>query len=559
MELLNFLIYFLLFLGLFQILRYSLLVRYILGLTIKPGNYQITDIDNLPEYLKGVLAEKAQEIIKLNFDFSHCQIYDGIFVNQYSKQWELVYFNFFDDIYAILSVSTTPEANYACRVGFVSFFADGHKLYTVNGLKHDFLGNYANTTLIDPYTVSLNEQYAAHFEALYKLKQEKETLALNSQEYIAFEQENIDAYLNELKITGWIQQIDQENFYRVRLLPAIRFSYNFFRNAGKVKTLRDKIVKTTKSVKLPVEIPIEVEIESYRRINEQSKPRDMSWIGKLTLFIVSLLLFGISFGLYFSPMLVLVLMVVIFFHELGHLLGMYLFKYKDLKILFIPFFGAAAIGLPDKNIKSYQKAIVYLLGPLPGIIVGVICWAIYLQTNNEIAKEFSFMLLALNYLNLLPIVPFDGGQLFNVIFLPRFPLLQKAFRFISGGLLSFLGLLARDPILLIIGGLLLFAAQAENRKISILAKIRQKIKESRILLTEEVILAETFWELRKKPFYQLPFAQKYQIAKYVVENALIEMPSFVTIISFLVIYVLAFVLPIIVMLFITVINQILIR
>lgn len=559
MEFVNFLLYFLFFVVLLQIIRYWLLVRYVLGLTIKPGNYQIADIDNLPIYLKDIFAEKEKEIIALNFEFSHCQIYDGIFVNPYSQQWELVYFNFFDDIYAILSVSSTPEVNSVCRVGFVSFFADGHKLYTINGLKHDFLGNYANTTLIDPYTASLNEQYNAHFQTLYQLKQEKETLALNPLEYISYEQENIDAYLKELKNTGWIQPIDQENFYRVQLFPAIRFTHNFLINTGKVKTLRDKMLKATKSVKLPVEIPIEVEVESYLRINEQSKPRDMSWIGKLSLFIGSLLLFGISFGLYFSPMLLLVLIVVIFFHELGHLLGMYLFKYKDLKILFIPFFGAAAIGLPDKNIKSYQKAIVYLLGPLPGIIAGVICWAIYLHTNSEIAQLFCFMLLALNYLNLLPIVPFDGGQLFNVIFLPRFPLLQKAFRFISGGLLFILGLLSRDPILLIIGGILLVAAQAENRKVSILAKIRQKIKESRILLTEEAILAETFWELRKKPFHQLPFVQKYQIAKYVVENTAIEVPSFATIISFLIIYVLAFVLPIVVMLFLTVINQHIIR
>lgn len=43
-----------------------------------------------------------------------------------------------------------------------------------------------------------------------------------------------------------------------------------------------------------------------------------------------------------APLELAIVAGVIFFHELGHWLGMKIFGYRDLKIFFIPFFGGAA-------------------------------------------------------------------------------------------------------------------------------------------------------------------------------------------------------------------------
>jgi len=50
---------------------------------------------------------------------------------------------------------------------------------------------------------------------------------------------------------------------------------------------------------------------------------------------------------------------------------MKLFGYRDVQMFFIPMLGAAVSGV-ESNPSSVRKAIVSLLGPLPGIIIGII-------------------------------------------------------------------------------------------------------------------------------------------------------------------------------------------
>src|SRR5690349_14470097 len=57
-------------------------------------------------------------------------------------------------------------------------------------------------------------------------------------------------------------------------------------------------------------------------------------------------------------------------HELGHYLTMKHYRYKDVKPILIPFFGAAVVGHRPEGIRRYQEALSYLAGPLPGILIG---------------------------------------------------------------------------------------------------------------------------------------------------------------------------------------------
>jgi hypothetical protein len=45
-----------------------------------------------------------------------------------------------------------------------------------------------------------------------------------------------------------------------------------------------------------------------------------------------------------SPRGLVILVGVLLFHELGHYAGMRLFGYRDVRMFFIPFFGAAVSG-----------------------------------------------------------------------------------------------------------------------------------------------------------------------------------------------------------------------
>ena len=55
-----------------------------------------------------------------------------------------------------------------------------------------------------------------------------------------------------------------------------------------------------------------------------------------------------------------VLLGVLLFHELGHYAGMRLFGYRDVRMFFIPFFGAAVSGRRE-GVAAWKEAIVLLL------------------------------------------------------------------------------------------------------------------------------------------------------------------------------------------------------
>ena len=73
--------------------------------------------------------------------------------------------------------------------------------------------------------------------------------------------------------------------------------------------------------------------------------------GNWTLLIVTLLLF-FSFGLLSWGMKELAILIgVILFHEMGHLLGMKMFRYQNVNMFFIPLFGAAVSGHKRKTLN----------------------------------------------------------------------------------------------------------------------------------------------------------------------------------------------------------------
>ena len=152
--------------------------------------------------------------------------------------------------------------------------------------------------------------------------------------------------------------------------------------------------------------------------------------------IMSLFLF-FSLGLLdYSISVIVIIIVVLFIHELGHYIGMRAFGYRNVNIFFIPFFGAATSGI-ETNQSGAKKAVISLLGPLPGIVIGTILGILYFKTSQEIYIQPARLFLLINAFNLLPFSPLDGGRFIENIFFPRSIKSEIIFKIISG-----LGLLA---------------------------------------------------------------------------------------------------------------------
>jgi Zn-dependent protease len=147
------------------------------------------------------------------------------------------------------------------------------------------------------------------------------------------------------------------------------------------------------------------------------------------LFIVGFALFALSVMGDLDLAGVVILIGVILVHELGHLAAMWAFGYKELGVFFIPFFGAVATARSAGTSKPWQRGLVTLAGPVPGIVAGYAILAFSPQAvlSSPHVSVAAAMLLFVNGFNLLPMMPLDGGRLLNLAVFSKHPVLELAF------------------------------------------------------------------------------------------------------------------------------------
>jgi stage IV sporulation protein FB len=135
--------------------------------------------------------------------------------------------------------------------------------------------------------------------------------------------------------------------------------------------------------------------------------------------LTSLLLYVIIYALLFRDLRsILLLVLVIIVHEGGHFLAMKAFGYTDIKLFFIPFFGALISG-EHENISTFRRSLMILAGPIPGIAIGLACLFLGQTDTQGMVFRSGLLFTLLNVFNLLPVKPLDGGQLLYTAF-PRY-------------------------------------------------------------------------------------------------------------------------------------------
>ena len=166
----------------------------------------------------------------------------------------------------------------------------------------------------------------------------------------------------------------------------------------------------------------------------------------------SLVLFVGVFLLLFKDEInfVLFLILVLFIHEMGHFTFMKLFNYENVRMLFIPLMGAFVQGSKEKY-SQIQSFIVVAAGPFPGICIGII--TLFLSSFYQLnwLLELSFLFLFLNIINLIPIDPLDGGQLFKLLVHKKRDIFLIIFAFISSLILILVGFLIWSWVTMIFG------------------------------------------------------------------------------------------------------------
>lgn len=206
------------------------------------------------------------------------------------------------------------------------------------------------------------------------------------------------------------------------------------------------------------------------RLQEQKT----GWGSALGLLAVSLIFYLGAVGVQQIWESVFILIPVLIFHELGHYVAMRIFGYRNLRMFFIPFFGAAVSGR-HYNVAGWQKAIVALAGPLPGVLVGSIAAAVALGmgTPKYVADAASLMLF-LNGFNLLPFLPLDGGWVVHAVLFVRNPVIDIVFRVIAALCLAGIALLTQSWCLGSLAFFMLLAAPTAYRTARIAQRLGQE-------------------------------------------------------------------------------------
>jgi Zn-dependent protease len=167
------------------------------------------------------------------------------------------------------------------------------------------------------------------------------------------------------------------------------------------------------------------------------------FVGTALSGLVSIAAYALLWSWWFAVGLV----VLLFIHEMGHVLEARRQGLPATAPMFIPFLGAL-ITLKQLPHDVWREARVALAGPIVGSLGALAFWIVGAVTQRDFFTAMAYVGFFLNLFNLLPIAPLDGGRAVAA--------LHPAFWIV--GLVGLVALLfvAPNPILiliLVIGGL----------------------------------------------------------------------------------------------------------
>lgn len=156
-----------------------------------------------------------------------------------------------------------------------------------------------------------------------------------------------------------------------------------------------------------------------------STPQKMSLLGILSLGfkllksakIIKVLLAGASLAAYswlFSFQFAIALIACLMVHEYGHIRAMKYFGMKTKGIYMIPFLGGLALS-DDKINTRWQDVTISIMGPVFGLLLSLVLMLVYWITGNIFFAGLANFNALINLINLLPILPLDGGHILKSI------------------------------------------------------------------------------------------------------------------------------------------------
>jgi Zn-dependent protease len=97
-------------------------------------------------------------------------------------------------------------------------------------------------------------------------------------------------------------------------------------------------------------------------------------------------------------------------------------------------------------VAAYKKALVALLGPVPGIFIGFLLGIVYAFSGIAIIQRMMIMFFVINIFNLLPFFPLDGGRFLHEALFSRNRYIELIFKILASLAMIASGLRKRSKI-----------------------------------------------------------------------------------------------------------------
>jgi Zn-dependent protease len=131
----------------------------------------------------------------------------------------------------------------------------------------------------------------------------------------------------------------------------------------------------------------------------------VKFVGTALTMLLSVGAYALLFPVWFAVGLV----VLIWVHEMGHVLQLKREGVKASAPMFVPFLGAF-VAMKEMPKNALAEARVGLAGPVLGTLGALGAWGIYAWTQNPLFLGLAYVGFFINLFNLLPMLPLDGGR-----------------------------------------------------------------------------------------------------------------------------------------------------
>lgn len=485
----------------------------LLGARIRRAEAVLVDAEMIPEAERRILESARESLRALGFEYRHSERLVPMARVADHSLFVAVYFHPTHRAYAAVTPCSLPEVEKPWDVVFSTRCQDGVTRVTQN-VPISFLGvapSWYQTQTI--YVATLSQHWEAH--RAWVAPRAAQAREYDATESLQRENRFFAEVLALWRQQGWIVPAREPDAYRMRAWPALLRTH---------QVLRESVKRQAVAFSVDHPIPEDTILLAHTQAHQWQRKAEEGFEQmrsvKAGLFLASGALFLLAFGLLFSWRFAALLLGVLLAHELGHSLAMRAFGYRKLSIFFVPLLGAVATG-QKTGAPPWQQFMIYLAGPLPGLLAAFAFFAWFPETRG-VWFEVALIALTLNYFNLLPALPLDGGRIVEILFLGRLPWIRLAFAGIGVILLASVAWVLNSFIAAIIAGLVAMTLPTQWRQTRLASRLLRDISPA---MTETQRLEKIYFQLLQGRFRQLRHGHRLALAKSLEEWIAVPRPS----------------------------------